>query len=665
MIRFAWFWPAVALLGATRLFGIVDGIPTRPHLYLTGEPVDGLTGVKAFRQGIAEPPLQSLWQRQLQRAEAALEKPAYDVTTEADWRAPRHVESRAVDRRLVRRTGRRLVRGALAHLVTGEERFKDDVVAQIEALLDRERWPNWTGRVGEGEPGTHATARTGDLLRALSVTYDWIYPALSETFRWQVVDGMVRRGLDPFWRTVEDEALHDAMLRDRKTRLYGGVALAAMSLGRAYPRSDALSERARSFFDASVRDFGPEGEFHDAVGRVASLNVPVAYYLALYYHTRGEIDRLGRPPFPDAATWLAHMTLPPGRLAAMGDTRVRQPVTSNLWAAVANATRNGVFQKLALEYATQDLDPKALAYLSADVEPEPPAERLALFRAYRAWSGVAVSRASWDLRSTPSVVYSKVGRPVRHAHNDIGAVMVDGHRKRLLVDLGRPRPYPKNYHDPEKRYAYYPAASRGHNVVTLGEGEMRRSGGRYLRTGFAPEFGAWWQMEVSDAYPNAHRVTRTVAHLHPRYVVVVDQVLRKEEGPIALRWHTADAPETSGGDGFRVANGDVALEGLLAVTDGPAASRSVGRHRYPEGLREARDGSAMKQREEPYVAYELNAASCRIVSFFVVRGPDDPPGRWEASEGGWSVPNGPSVSVDPNTLDWTTADGESWLVPLP
>ena len=52
-------------------------------------------------------------------------------------------------------------------------------------------------------------------------------------------------------------------------------------------------------------------------------------------------------------------------------------------------------------------------------------------------------------------------------------VLIDGFGERLIIDSGKPEPiYPKDYFS-KTQYNYYSRSSKGHNVLVIGNEEMR------------------------------------------------------------------------------------------------------------------------------------------------------------------------------------------------
>jgi hypothetical protein len=219
------------------------------------------------------------------------------------------------------------------------------------------------------------------------------------------------------------------------------------------------------------------------------------------------------------------------------------------------------------------------------------------------------SRSSWNPRSTTSVVYGKAGRESVHSHADWGQVCIDGYGEQLVVDLKAS--YPRTHKE-----RYYDYQQWGHNVFVFGKNDTggvplseRRRQGSITRADFDPARGAAWTMDLTGVYDGARRVTRSVVHLLPRIVVVLDDARVNESQPISLRWHLANPESPDANGAFRLQVAHATLAGLVCRLDGAAAIRT-GRHRYEAPYDRDGLGAVLEQKYEPYIELETTADRC-------------------------------------------------------
>jgi hypothetical protein len=418
--------------------------------------------------------------------------------------------------------------------------------------------------------------------------------------------------------------------------------------------------------------YGPDGEFSESVGYSGSTVQPVAFFTAHRYASKGGQNRLAKHPFPQTCYWTIYFTLPPGRYAAFGDGHVNAPPALTFIPAVADATRDGVLQKFYLDYAnlneTRRSLPWELLWYDPDLEPVSLDGRVPTGRAFHAHGACFSSRTGWNPVSTPSLVYGKGGSgAIVHGHHDVGQVCIDGYGERLIVDLGSPPGYPGDYG--AKKYEYYNAAAHGHNILVFGGREMKHVSDEWaeiLDATFEDENGGTWQIDLTPKYDGAIAVRRTVAHLHPFAIAVLDEA----EEDISLRWHTISPsiPEATGC--FTVEGKEVSLSARVAELDGLTLTLASARHVYREPYNRHRLGDVFEQHYEPYVGATGHARACRILSLFAICPPGKPTSHWLDTKTGWKIgtPEGDATATPTNTtlaLHTPRLDLEIDLLDLP
>ncbi len=633
--------------------------------------MDGLRSVDDLRGGSAAGHGQYLRDCMLELCEEDVASPPLVPGSAIAGRSELHVGKANRDYTICRAVERRLLRCALANLLTGEDRYREAVLRQIESLYDEHQWPDWRDLSHLWSP---ADLRTGQLARAVALAYDWLHPALTPEQRTWIVDGLDRRAIAPFFQAVESGDWWVNALNNWMTCIVGGLGVVGMALAGSHPRSAELIDfslpRMRGYLDT----YGREGEFNESPFYANATQYPVAYFMALRYHTRGKDEHLANWPFPQTLRWAMHCTLPPGRVAAFGDSPKDAPPSVSHVPAVAAATRDGVLQWFYLAYHDRDaasrLLPLELLWYDPTVEPLAPEHREVRGRAFRDNGQVVASRTDWQPASTACVVYGKGGAGTEnHGHHDAGQVCIDGYGERLIVDLGSPSNYPPDFFGPD-RYRYYNASVWGHNVLFVGGWETR-TGEEHrailLGSEFDEERGGWWQFDLTPLYDAAHSIRRTVVHLHPGVVVVVDDAQLAIPAAVSLRWHTAveSVPDEEGRFGFAV--GDVHLRGRVECLGAPAGTRAL-RQFYIPPFDRGRLGEPLDARGEPFIEIGTLTHACRFVTTFGIFGPGQSPEPWRRPPEGWTLdaPEGLiDVRVTPDRLRvWNPVRKSGWDVRL-
>ena len=236
---------------------------------------------------------------------------------------------------------RRLLRDSLVYLLTGEERYRQDALTQIEALFDPQRWPQWLDFAHEM---FQADLRTGQLGAGVALTYDWLYEHLSAAERTMIVEGLDRCAIRPYLATVPTDPHWLTRPSNWMTVVVGGLGIVGMVLGSDHDRSDLLGEIAQPRMERYLTVLGPNGEFNESVGYSGSMQYPVRYFAARHSVTGGQDDRLAGHPFPQFCRWLMHVTVPPGHTIPFGDSHAQGPLLIGYFGPIAAAARDGLLQ---------------------------------------------------------------------------------------------------------------------------------------------------------------------------------------------------------------------------------------------------------------------------------------------------------------------------------
>ncbi len=641
--------------------------PSHPHILLTDDDAGGLPTIAALRAAIGRPgPRRRLWQTILAEAETVLHAAPITPYDPMPGRAAEDVRRGNRDYVIVNAAGQRIVGAALAALLTEDRRYVDCALRQMACLFDATKWEEWQDIFHRQRFDLDADLRTGQLSRDLSLAWDWMYPMLSGDERDWVVRGIDRCGIQPYLLAVAADAWWLQAMNNWTTVIVGGLGMGGMALGTDHPQSAQLVELSRDVMLAYMDHYGPEGEFNENPSYANSSFLPVLYFSALRFH-----DGERNMPAPIAALrqhayWCLYATAPPGQLVSFGDGGPAYPALTSFVPAVAAATADPVLQWFYLQHCEPPRFPVwELLGLDGDLQPEAPTPAsLPLGRAYDAHSALISSRTSWDPRTTACVVFSKAGHGgIHHTHPDAGQIEIHGHAQRLIVDLGSV-PYPAEQH-----HQYYHFSSAGHNQLTIGgRGQIwQRDGSRRARrtaAAFDNDRGAWWRIDLTALHENAAEVTRTVVHLHPGIVVVVDRARLQVAESCRLRWHPATEPEWAGPGSFAVVHGAARVDAWIGGADGRPLPLVGGRHQYQAPFDRDRMDNPLPQRREPYVDAVMDGLQICFVSLFAVTptAAAAAGGAWERRQDRW-VWGDVWVAITADELH-VTGSAISWTVPL-
>ena len=643
-----------------------------PHIFITREMENGLRSIAGVKSSIQQGISRDIWKRIREECDAERGVPALTARSLFEGRYEAAARQNNPDYTVCKAAGQRILRNALAMLITEDEIYREIALRQMWALLDESVWPDWIDQahLRFGHP---ADLRTGMLSQDVGIAFDWLYPYLSQAEREQIIDGLDRRGIQPFLTSMAQDPWWAHDLNNWYTVIIGGLGIAGMAVGDAHPRSKDLVDLSLSKMQAYLSIYGRGGEFNESVAYSNATRIPVAYFQAYYYHRSGGENFLAKRPFPQTGEWTIYSTLPPGRYAAFGDGWVGAAPEVEFMTAIASASRHPVLQEFCMRHLKASSNPFLLLWHDPSVPQSDPAGRLPLGRAYRDNGAQVFSRSDWDAEKATMIVYGKAKRDHNHAHNDVGQVCIDTMGQRMIVDLGSPSAYPPDFFD-ENRWRYYNASTLGHNVPMFGGREQRSPShkrgvkseidfsalsGRFLQTKFDDQIGGYWQLDLSAAYDGVKSVKRTVVHLLPGIAVVLDEGELEKVEEISLRWHTIEAANPTASGSFRVESAGASLACQVVVYDGKLRSHKLMRHRYEPPFDKDRSGDLLEQRREPYVDTRIDGYRYRALSLFA----SDPSANasWKERDGAWAIECQEGrirVRLDERTL---SVDNESLL----
>jgi len=613
----------------------------RPQIFLTAEKTGSLRSIEEARTATRSGLGRDLWSGILSRAEADLNKAPLTPWSEFPEREPIHARHGNADWTVCFAAGQRILRAALVHLITGEAAFKDLALAQIMSLFDPEDWPMWCDQAHFHQGSPPCDLRTGMLCTDLSLAYDWLHPSLTESERRFIVDGIDRRGIQPYLERLPGKPFWLNETHNWTTCIVGGLGIAGMALGEDHPESQRLIDLSRPIIKNCLQAYGPEGEFNESVGYAGAIQLLVTYYLALHYQTGGRDNPLGGAPFPDACRWVMRFTNPPGHYVPFGDGHRYMPVAATYFAAVAAANRDPLLQWFFTNhYESEQIlrhDVRAFLFYDATLEPEPPGNDVPLGRAYPAYGKCISSRTDWKPRTTACVVTGKAGREINHAHSDIGQVVIDGHGEPLIIDIGScPYPSPELWDQREKFYNF---SALSHNIPLIAyRNLLPESQGEFVETHFNPESGSTWLLDTTAAYQGAISVTRKVIHHFPGIVAVLDRIELEKPEKVTLRWHTVDRCEPNRDGSFLVQGERTCLTGQVTSLGDEPWTVQRREHAYRASYDRNRLGELQVQQHESFIEIGTTGRSVAFLSLFSVIPPGETPQIWRnLGNKSWSI----------------------------
>ncbi|MCX5794675.1 MAG: heparinase II/III family protein [Elusimicrobia bacterium] len=604
-----------------------------------------IPGIRARAQ---DPALKPYADRLLQRAQALLQAPPLRVSLSKRGEPDAAGEIKGLE--AARRLQGRVLTFCMAFTLSGQARYRDAAVAELDKALD---WPSWVDTAHQ--PPFDLMA--GENSMTFGLAYDWLYRDLTEDQRRRLREGAARRALQPyleaaakpkppFWLT----ATHNW-----NPVCNGGAVVLALALSGESGLSDRVLARSvpalRRFWDR----LGPDGGWEEGVGYwVFGMRYGFLAAEALRRSGREEGAAVFAQPGARSTAYFP-MAFCPGRSLAAGFS------DSN------GRADDPLFYLLGREYRNPDFiwfqDRNGLAPVKKEGWPQ---EALALLWRRVSESWLPEARAAFVPSLPQTAVFPSIGWALmadrqpdprfflafkngsldaNHTHLDLDHLSLGVGDQMVLAELGS-RPYPADYFDRKKRYGYYELSTAGHNSVLIGgqgqvPGREGKLEGPFQGPGYEELVG-----RADDAYAvPAARVRRHVVFVRRRYWVILDEAATPVPRSMELRFHSYGSVSRRSAGNWLFEQGDAALE---LFTAGPQpVSDSL---EQPKGW------------IRPVQAVSLKTAAARETVLATVLYPR---GRTEPAMPRWSVETQPAlieVSVGEDRLDFDRSDDGGWKV---
>ena len=621
-----------------------------PSIFVSSRNGFGLRTVEDVRASIREGKAREIWRRIRARCDAELGAEPLTARSLFEGRNEAAARQNNPDYTVCKEAGQRILRNALALLITEDTRYRETALDQMWALFDESVWPDWIDQA-HLRFGLPTDLRTGMLSQDVGIGYDWLYPYLNQSQRDRIIEGLDRRGIQPYLESMRQDPWWSRDLNNWYTVIIGGLGVAGMAIGDDHPDSSRLIDMSLERMRRYLSIYGKGGEFNESVAYSNATRIPVIYFYAYYYHSLGGANPIAQHPFPQTGEWTVYSTLPPGRYAAFGDGWVDAPPEVEFMTAIASATRDPILQEFCSRHLEASDNPYLLLWYDPSIDMESPKGRMPRGRAFFDNGAQIFSRSDWDPVKPAMIVYGKAKRDHNHAHNDVGQVCIDVLGKRAIIDPGSPSGYPADFFD-ENRWKYYNASIVGHNVPMFGGREQlspshqrgkktlidfEAVGGRILQSEFDDAKGGFWQLDLSAAYEGARSVKRTVAHLLPGIAVVYDEGVLERVEEISLRWHTAALANPSIEGAFRVDLDEAELLSQVSILEGDLIDHRMVRHEYAPPFDKDRMGVPLEQRREPYVETRLRDRRFRVLTLFALDEGSSAIDGWVEERGAWRI----------------------------
>lgn len=451
------------------------------------------------------------------------------------------VERIQIGRRLLdksRECLRRVFQLSYAYRMTGERKFLERAEQEMLAVSAFSDWnPSHFLDVAE-------------MTLAVSLGYDWLFDALSETSRQKIRTAILEKGIRPSW-----DSKYNSFLRAEHNWnqvCNAGMTFGALAIAEHEPDLAARTvHRALETTPKSMTPYAPDGGYPEGYGYWGyGTSFNVLLISALETALGADFGLSAIPGFMQTGGFLQNMIGPSGLVHNWGDSGLRGGLSPAMfWFAEKTGDASLLWNQ------KQFLTPG---------QPAPVRDRLipaALIWGYKTdltnvrepasllWAGqgpspVALMRTSWSDPDAIFVGFKAGSAKVNHAHMDAGSFVIDAMGERWAMDFGM-----QDYHSLEskgvqlwgraqdaQRWKIFRYNNFVHNTLTIDSSLQRVDGYAMIDSRSASPDNLNVISDLSSIYNGqAASVKRGIAIRDKQYVVVRDEI-KAPARDIRIRW---------------------------------------------------------------------------------------------------------------------------------
>ena len=474
-------------------------------------------------------------------------------------------------RTVIKQQARGLINISFMALVCDGAEAEDALQASRSVLRELSAAASWRKR-----PAIKSFLDCAETAVAVSLAYDWLYDKLSDEEREAIENALFRQVLEPALAAYEDPSLPWPRRRDNCALVSNaGILVTALAVLERY--RDVATRLVANSVAASQRSFeafAPDGAWPEGLSywslaiRYASLMV------AALESTLGEsLGLADRPGFAQTGDFALHTVGPFGAAFNFGDSERQFDISPLAWLAYR-------YKRPIDGWLLRDYDGWYLPFTTIwGKRPRAGPQTLDLAKG-KIFRGTALAcfRNTWSSAPAARPVYlaikggnaladgrASAGRPedaMLHIQADAGSFVLDGARRRWVIDLGSDDYDLPGYFDhgadnrSGRRWQYYRTQAAGHNTLVI-------DGLNQIPNAQAPILGGdvdgeckWVVFDLSAAYGKPDGSVRRGAALIGRQVVIQDEIGPEVSDDVVWAIHTSADPDWIAGAVARFRLGD-------------------------------------------------------------------------------------------------------------
>ena len=175
-----------------------------PHIFIKEEQTNGMCSISDVRKSIESGIPKQIWEMIQSECDAETGNEPLTARSIFEGRNATIAKQNNPDYVICAAAGLRILRNALAMLITENEAYKQTALNQIWTLIDESVFPDWIDQA-HLRFNLPADLRTGMLSQDVAIGFDWLYPYLTKKERDRIIEGLDRRGIQPFLTSMAQD----------------------------------------------------------------------------------------------------------------------------------------------------------------------------------------------------------------------------------------------------------------------------------------------------------------------------------------------------------------------------------------------------------------------------------------------------------------------------
>ncbi len=428
---------------------------------------------------------------------------------------------------------------ALAYLLTEDERYKDRLWQELEAVCNFSDW----------NPGHFLDV--GDFAYGVALAYDWLYDDWTPEQRRVIRNGIVRNGFGPSMTHLRSGYGFAGQTNNWNQVISSGIGLGALAIADEPGYADLANEvinRTGACLPKAVATFAPDGACPEGPSYWSYAKEGFYTYVACMLDTMGYDFGLSEMEGMENTGYFP--------ISIMGPTNQ----VFNFGDGGAGSINGGIFFNLARIYDKPELGGYELNIVAAgdwtDLVMYREDERMSDYRKYmpldkhfRGNQDLATMRSSWNDHDALFVAFKGGDNSAGHNDLDLGSFVLDALGARWIQELGS-----EYYEAPgmwdDGRWLYYRKNTEGQNTLVINPSKDPGQDPKAvapIETFESAESAAYGIIDLTEAYADvAKEVKRGFGLINNRSVIVLqDEIKTSSPSEIYSFFHTGADIEIS------------------------------------------------------------------------------------------------------------------------